>query len=105
MRTRLNKDDRKQAILAAACGVAKRIGYRHITRRLVALEARCSAGLVSWYYPSVESLKQAVIEQAMLEGDASILLQGMLHKEPLLLAMPQSDKESLVQTVCDDYLG
>jgi len=105
MRTRLSKDDRKHAILAAACGVAKRIGYRHITRRLVALEARCSVSLVSCYYPSIESLKQAVIERALLEGDASILLQGMLHKEPLLLAMPQRDKEILVQTVCADYLG
>lgn len=75
-RTRLAPADRIALILAAAGRVALRVGLYNITRDAVALEAKCSTGLVS-KYGDTEMLKLFTLHEAVKHNNAEIVSHAL----------------------------
>jgi AcrR family transcriptional regulator len=71
------KNNRKTAILKAAMDVAQTAGYSRVTLQEVARQARCTHGLVLYYFSTVAQLRRAVMSEAIRVGDAAIIAQGL----------------------------
>jgi AcrR family transcriptional regulator len=76
-RTRMAPDDRRQAIVAAALGVAVRKGLASTTVRDVAAEMGTSSGLIHHYFDSMDEVLAAAFEQvARQDLELSARLMG-----------------------------
>ena len=87
-RQRLNPHDRKRLILEAAGRVALRAGFHAVTRELVACEAECATGLVSKYFGTVPGLRRALMREAVRQGHASIVADGLALRDPVAKKAP-----------------
>ena len=68
---------RRQELLEIALELSERIGYRNITRERIAEYANTSCALVSSYYSPIETLKYAVMREAINKGILSVIAQGL----------------------------
>lgn len=93
MRTRNEPEVRKAEILAAALRVAERRGgWRDLTRGRVALEARCSDGLVSRYFGTMVNFRRAIMREAIRVNNAAIVAQGIGADDRTARKAPQELK-------------
>lgn len=81
-KSRTHPDLRKNQILNAAIGLAKKQGYYAITRDEVADAAGVSRGLVSRYFGRMDKLKSAVMRAAVEQGVLEIVAQGLANGSP-----------------------
>lgn len=75
MATRTHPTLRKKQILEAAMALARESSLYAVTRKDVAARVGCSAPLIGFYYASIESLRKAVVTEAMRTEDLPILAQ------------------------------
>lgn len=71
------KNDRKKEILDAALVVARANGCNKATLQDVARQARCTHGLVLYYFSTAVQLRRAVMSEAIRIGDAALVAQGL----------------------------
>lgn len=76
-RTRLQPEERRAAILAAAMRLAREQGYTNVRRDAVAVEADVSAGLVTTYFSTMAKLRRAIMRAAVAQGVVEIVAQGL----------------------------
>lgn len=96
---RLTPTDRKMNILVAAIVVAKMSDYRSITRARVATQAGVSAPLVTHYFKDMSSLRTKLMVYAVAIGDAEIIAQGLLNKDPIALRASDALKAKAKETL------
>ncbi len=82
---RVNPALRKQNILQAAVELARRDGYREVTRDRIAEAAGVSVGLVSRYFGNMNQLRIAIMRYAVKQSIPEIVAQGMAASDPQAL--------------------
>ena len=91
-RLKLSGEARKKLILEAAITFATREGWQYLTRDLIAVEAGCSTGLVSFYW-STPKLRKAVMRQGVRRGILEIIADGLAFNDADALKAPQHLQE------------
>jgi len=82
MKKRLEPKERKAQILAAAVTLAKRDGYKCVTRDAVADHVGISMGLVSRYFGTMPQLRRDIMRFAVREEIPEIVAQGLVARDP-----------------------
>jgi AcrR family transcriptional regulator len=76
-RSRLEPNDRRDALLACAVALAESDGYGKVNRSTVADRAGVSPGIVSHYFGTVRELREAVMEHAIAHSVLAIVADGI----------------------------
>lgn len=79
---------RASQILGAAMRLAETGRWTTMTRQDIAREAGVSEGLVSWRLGSEQDIRQSVMRQAILEGNAAIVAQGLVVRDSIAAGAP-----------------
>lgn len=87
---------RRGEILAAALTVATDRGYLTMTCTQVAAAAGCVHGTVFSHFETMGHLRDAVMRQAVAEGCAEVVLQGMVTGHIDALRAPPEVKQSAI---------
>lgn len=87
-RRRLDDGSRREEILHAAVLLSLSLGYQKITQLSVAPVAECAPSLIRFYFGSMDGLRKAVMEHAVKNELAEIVLQGIIAGDPLALSAP-----------------
>ncbi len=74
----------KQQILDAALRLAENLGYQNVFRRHVADELKVSEGIVSYYWPKMSELRDAIVHAAIAAGNRRVVLQAIAVGSPLV---------------------
>ena len=81
--------ERRAEVLAAAIALAERKGYTHLIRDEIATEAKCSTGLVTQYFGTLECLKRAVVSHAVHAENLIIIAQALAARHPKAQRAPE----------------
>jgi AcrR family transcriptional regulator len=81
-RKRLDRDTRRDEILAAALQLARVHGYNRITRDQIAAHAGVSMGLVTLYLGTIPNLRRDLMRAAVSKGIPEIIAQGLAAGDP-----------------------
>jgi DNA-binding transcriptional regulator YbjK len=84
---------RKWQIVVKAIGLSKHGGYFQVNFEEVAKAAGISTGLVKRYYPTVDTLRDAIVQKAIAVGDLDVIVQAMASRSPLVSDIPKELKE------------
>lgn len=95
-RTRLAPDDRKRQIVAAACRIAAKQGFNHVTREAIAESANVSVGLVSHYCGGMDGLRRAVVDEAVRTKNIRLLGQALLVQDPAARRAPADLRKAAI---------
>ena len=93
---RMKKEDRENELRAAALAVAKKVGYKAITREMVAEQGGVSAGLISHTFGDMEVLKQAVLAEACKIPILPLIVEGVLHRDTLARRTAKKYKDEII---------
>lgn len=74
-----------------------RVGYLNITRRQVAAKAEVANGTVSYHFPTMQKLQDAVIKRAIDLRLLPIIAQGLIARNWHALRLPQELKDAAAQ--------
>jgi len=90
---------RKEEILQVALRMAQEFGYQKITRDDLAERCRCSTGIVTKYFGTMQHLRRAVISAAIAHRDLQVLAQGLANNEAKAHAAPESLRRDAMEYV------
>lgn len=85
----------RNTILIAALDCARDYGYAHMTRDMVATYAGVAPSLVSHHMGTMEELRDAVMNYAILQEDMDVVLQGLASNHPIIKTAPKKVKEKI----------
>ena len=97
--TRLKAAVRREQILKAAVAVAERDGLYRMTREQVALKAKVAAGLVNWYFGTMQQLRRAVMHHAVNHEILRIVAHGVINKDPQAMKAPENLRNAALTSV------
>lgn len=92
-RRRLEPNERIGEIIDISLDLAKKEGYRKLTRAMVAEAAKCSESLISAHFGDMPHFHNAVMQAAVYEEIPEIILQGLVVNDPIAVAAPHDLKE------------
>lgn len=92
---------RKQHILKEAIKLSIKIGYNKITRDGIAEHTKVTSSLIARYYPTMDDVRRAVIEEAIKNEIVEILAQGLALKDPLTLKINKRLKRKVLSRLSD----
>lgn len=96
---RMPPTERKETILQAATILAARDGFHNVTKEAVARESGVSAGLVLFYFFTMEELRESVMQRAITDGHHSIVLQGLAYCHPTAQEAPLEVRQAAAATL------
>jgi len=96
---RLPPDERRAELLDVALNLAKRKGYLNLTRDGLALAAKCSQGLVTKRFGTMEKLRKEVMRAAVARGVLEVVAQGIAAKDPVAMRAPSELKAQAAGTL------
>ena len=99
---RLPPDTRQADLLTIALGIARTRGLAAVTRKAVAAAADCSPGLVTFRFLSVEAMRDAVLTEAVAQGELSVIAEGIALRLPLALAAPLPLRQAALEQILAD---
>lgn len=99
VRTRMTPDARTAEILDAAVKLAKRIGFRKLTRDGVAKAAKVSTGLVSTHFGGIEKLRDEVMRVAVNDEILPIVADGLFSGNRIARRAPSALRQRAVQSL------
>lgn len=80
----------KEHILQTAYKMAVRYGFNTLTRDNVAAEAGVAMGSVNHHYGTMEALRDAVVEKAIEEKNANIIVCAMAMNNGVIAITPKA---------------
>jgi AcrR family transcriptional regulator len=89
----------KAMILGAAVTLARKVGYRKLTREDVAREAETAAGSVNYYFGSTEGLRTAVVEYAIEHEIVTIVAEAIVAKHTATDKITPTKRRSILSQV------
>ena len=98
-KTRVSPELRREHILESAVSVARKYGYRKITRSLIAEEAGVSSALVNRYFNTMNQIRQAVMRRAVQLEIPEIVAQGLADRDAQALKAPEGLKRRALETL------
>lgn len=78
---KLEAQQRRAQILAAALKTAKRTGYQRMTREVIARAAGVSEGLVTHYLGTMTEMRRIVMREAVACEDLEVIAQGIIARD------------------------
>lgn len=87
----------KADILQHALDLSKKVGYRDITRDMLAKEAGTSPALISKYFGTMMKLRRAIMSAAVAQNDHAIIAQGLAAGDSKARAADMSVKRIAVE--------
>lgn len=99
----MSKHVRHDQILDAALALAKRSGWKALTRDRVAEAALVGAGSVNTVFGTIEDLKSAVMREAVnraIAGDdmlVDLIAEGLCERHPAARAAPEDIKRKALE--------
>ncbi len=87
-RIRMAPERRKAQLLYCALKLAERHNYKNVTRLLVAANTNTTVGLINRYFGSAEGLREALLQQAVIDKNVAVVAQGIEDKHPLVKNAP-----------------
>ena len=98
--SRLDPEERKEQILAAAMALSETHGYQNITRDQIAAAADVTFSLVSHYYKDMRRLRRSIMFAAIKGERLAVLAQGLaLHDRYALFAPPELQARAVATLV------
>lgn len=95
--TRMNREDRREALIAAATVLAERVGYSNITRESLCAEAGVSRALINSYFPGgICEVKEAVVAEAVTQRNPRILAEAILFKHPAVFRIKAKMRDQVI---------
>lgn len=79
---------RREAILRAAVGLSRRVGYLSVTRGAIAKAAGVSPALVTLRFEGMALLRADIMRYAVRESVLEVIAQGLAFGDPLAKAAP-----------------
>jgi AcrR family transcriptional regulator len=67
----------RDELMSAALTVAQRDGYRQMSCESVAIEGKCSRGLINKYFGTMLQLRRAVMRAAVVRRNLLVIAQGL----------------------------
>lgn len=98
-RRRTNPELRREHILESAVAVARKHGYRRVTKVLIAEEAGVSHALVNRYFHTMNQVRQAVMRRAVQLEIPEIVAQGLADDMGEARKAPEELKRKALQTL------
>jgi len=95
----MTPDDRTAEILSAAVKLAKRVGFRKLTRDGVAAAAKVSTGLVSTHFGGVEALRDEVMRVAVRDEILPIVADGIANGNRIARRAPAPLRQRALQSL------
>lgn len=97
---RLAPTVRKDAILAAACALAEKgKTYDQLTRDEIGSALGITGTAVQYHFSTVKKMRRAIMRYAVQHGRLTVILQGMVQKDPQALSAPQKLRERAAQAI------
>jgi hypothetical protein len=87
------KNERRDDILRIACGIAERGNYKNIRRDDLVFSCKTSAGNITRIFGGMDSLRNYLIEYAILNNRSVVVGQAIVDRHPLTLNIPTIDKQ------------
>lgn len=72
----------KEKILQAAVKVAEALPLYAVTRGKIAKKAKCAPSLVSWYFKTMDELRDAIVARAVETNNAEIVAWAIAARHP-----------------------
>lgn len=83
MTTRMPPAERKALLRKSALAVGKKIGYKAVTRHIVAEHAKVSPSLIPIYLGDVATMRKIVLHDGCEDGNIKLILEGVLDGDKL----------------------
>lgn len=83
LRKRKDPIVRRDEILNIAIKLAIKVGYKAITREMIADTINVSPGLITRYFGTVRKLKREIMKTAIEQENLIIIAQGLSVQDPL----------------------
>jgi AcrR family transcriptional regulator len=96
MSKRLAPDVRSGQILDAAVKLARRVGWRKLTRDNIAKAANVSTGLVSNYFGSMDNMRDEVMKVAVRDSILPVIAQGVADRNKVAMRAPAAVRQKAV---------
>ena len=95
LRRYLPSTDRRAEILHHALKLAKRDGYRHVTREAIATASQCAPSLVTCYLGTRDEMQAAIMHEAIQTRCLRVVAQGLVDGRYALHIAPELKKQAL----------
>jgi AcrR family transcriptional regulator len=86
-------------IIIAAIKMAEDVGYENVRRERLGRELGLSPSLVNKYYRTMDQFKRAIMRRAVKEGNATIVMQGLVARDPHARKASDELKAAAIATV------
>jgi DNA-binding transcriptional regulator YbjK len=74
----------KQIILDVAVKLAETRGYENVFKRNIAFVLGCSMGTINYHWETMDTLRIAIIHEAIRLGNRAIVMQAVARRDPVL---------------------
>ena len=88
-RSALMRSRRRETILQAATLLAQRLGFRNLTREIVATEAGVAVGSINHEFGTMDALRDEVMCVAVEHEHLGIVAAGLAQRHPTACAAPE----------------
>jgi AcrR family transcriptional regulator len=85
--------ERRAQIIAAGLALAEDVGYLSVTRDAVASKAGLGAGTVSYYYGSMDELRDAIVSEAVRLEKVEVVARALADKHPAVSRLKPALKQ------------
>lgn len=85
---RLEKTIRKERLISAGLHLARKHGYRHVTRVMLAAHCGVSEALVSAHFGTMKQFTRDIMRHAIMDSDCVIVAQGLAANDPFAKKAP-----------------
>jgi AcrR family transcriptional regulator len=93
----MNRDDRREALIAAATELAEEHGYCNLTREMLCYRAEVSRALINSYFPGgIAEVKEAVIAHAVAKRNYRIIAEAVLYRHPAVSRIKSKVREQVI---------
>lgn len=96
---RFSHTERKTRILAAALPVAVSLGYKNVTRSVVAKAAEVAENTIQHHFGSIPKLKEAILAYAIEKRNLEVIAQAVVARDPAVSDLPDRLKARALATM------
>ena len=101
MKKRKSHAVQKEAILAAALGIAKASGLAAVSGKKIAARLGVSRPAVAYHIINMGTLRREVMAEAVRLEELSLIAQGLANGDPAAMGAPESVRRAAAEGLVD----
>lgn len=78
----------RQTIVDAAIKLAEKSGFRKVKRESLATKLGIATGTINYHFGTMAKLQDAIVREAIITSNATVLGQALAERHPLALKAP-----------------